>query len=589
MNIAQNIAIKLSGAINALIDLLLVFSWLSLFFIIFFSILFWLVGRKLKKFAKPEYPLIAPIIRSVGGSSELVGIFSLFVLVVHSLTIFVLTEIAYIFASASTSLGFIEILHNGAFAFWKVTKVIYFPMIWGAFSGLALSLILNLKIIAQWERGSGLHDVTVLLKKFAKLDNFDPRPYFNPLLGCFIGKDDQSKPIYVPWRKIRETHIQVLGATGTGKGVIMGLISYQAAFAGEGVVWIDPKNDRYAPKLMRAAAKKSGKAFHFIDLNQNQPAQFNLLSGADRHDIEELLIAGFDLKGKGLDGDYHRSKDEDAAIKASKFVGQEGDISIPELVNKCASVDSITDQDNFWRKLQKLADLPAIKTKYGINLPCAIRDKSVIYIVGSCDNERVIMLQKMVLVRINQILKQQDRSITVAPTTKVLDEFKYLLSPVALSGLGVIRDFDTHVLLAHQSLSDLDSCAGVSRTEAEGVVLDNTAIKIIYKLGDSQHAEKLSKNSGKRRTFAEQQNKTVSEEFRSDGAWRETQEPLIDPDVLMHLPMPSDRENQANVGVLYGVGLAKLFYAGYIPVIGMRPLPVAVPEIQVTTDAEDMI
>jgi type IV secretory pathway TraG/TraD family ATPase VirD4 len=153
----------------------------------------------------------------------------------------------------------------------------------------------------------------------------------------------------------------------------------------------------------------------------------------------------------------------------------------------------------------------------------------------------------------------------------VLDEFKHVLSPTALTALGVIRDYDAHCLLAHQSLGDLDSCAGITRAEAEGAVLDNTAIKIIYRLGDSSYAEKLSKNSGKKAIFVEQSGKNINENNHSEGGWREVHVPLIDPDVLTHLPMPSDRKGQASVGVIFGVGIARLFHVGYIAVNGNLP------------------
>ena len=149
----------------------------------------------------------------------------------------------------------------------------------------------------------------------------------------------------------------------------------------------------------------------------------------------------------------------------------------------------------------------------------------------------------------------------------MLDEFKHLLSPTALTGLGVIRDFNAHCLLAHQSMGDLDSCAGITRAEAEGAVIDNTAIKIVYRIGDSSYAEKLSKNSGKKRVFVEQSGKGLDENSQQQGGWKESNVPVIDADLITHLPMPSDRKGQASVGVVFGVGISKVFFTGPIPVV----------------------
>jgi Type IV secretory system Conjugative DNA transfer/AAA-like domain len=454
---------------------------------------------------------------------------------------------------------------------WIVTQNAFISVIGGGFSGLGIACYLNYYLIPQWERGEGLHDVNQIVKTFTKLNGYNPMPYIDIQKGCFIGLGADKKAIYVAWKKIRETHIQVIGTTGCGKGVLMTLVAYQSILVGESLVWIDPKYDRFSPRILAVAAKQATKSFYLINLNPDQPPQLNPFAGAEAHEIEELLVSAFDLKGKGTDGDFHRGKDEDAAIEASRLAVEKDALSLPELIEVCRSVESITDQENFWRKLGKLGDLNAIKTKGGINLKDAILNGSVIYIVGSTDNERVKMLQKLLLVRINQIIKKQDRFKKHKPTCIVLDEFKHILSPTALTGLGVIRDYDAHCLLAHQSLGDLDSCAGITRAEAEGAVLDNTAIKIVYRIGDSSYAEKLSKNSGKRVIFAEQSGKNLDENNNSEGGWRETHVPLIDPDVLTHLPMPSDRKGQASVGVVFGVGIAKLFHVGHIAVAGNLP------------------
>jgi type IV secretory pathway TraG/TraD family ATPase VirD4 len=398
-------------------------------------------------------------------------------------------------------------------------------------------------------------------------------------------------PIYIHFKNIRDTHIQVMGATGTGKGVLMTLIAYQCILAGESLIWFDPKFDRFSPRIMRMAAKLAGKKFHMINLNPEQPPQFNILKGAHAHEIEELLVSGFDLIGKGTDGDFHRGKDEDAAFLAAKVAVKNDACSIPALISQCLGVDEITKQENFWRKLKKLNALSVINTSSGLNLIDAIQKGHVIYIVGSTENERVKMLQKMLVIRVMQIIKKQDRSQETTPTCVILDEFKHILSPTALTGLGVVRDFNSHFILAHQSLGDLDSCAGITRSEAEGAVLDNTAIKFIYKLGDADHAEKLSKISGKRKIFVEQVSKGVDDNNSESGGWRETHVPSIDLDVLTHLPMPSDRDNQPSTGVIFGVGKAKVFYVHHIAVSEDMPVPRVALEYKgdAATDAGDLI
>lgn len=553
-------------------------------------IITWIAGRRLNRFAKPEYPKASTVVRQVASIISLISLITICIFLVYSLLIFILVFFGFSLIERLSAGGFFEVLTYTISQIWVVMKASLVTIGSGLTIGLILAFYLNYFLIPEWERGEGLSDVKQLVKTFKKLNGFNPMPFINIQKGCFIGLDSQNKPIYVSWQKVRETHIQVIGTTGCGKGVLMTLIAYQSILAGEGLVWIDPKFDRFSPRVIAAAAMQAGKSFYFINLNPDQPPQLNPFAGAEAFEIEELLVSAFDLKGKGTDGDFHRGKDEDAAIEASRLAVEKNALSILQLIQICRSDESITCQENFWSKLRKLGDLNAIKTTGGINLKDAILNGSVIYIVGSTDNERVKMLQKLLLVRVNQIIKKQDRFKKNSPTCIVLDEFKHVLSPTALTGLGVIRDYDTHCLLAHQSLGDLDSCPGITRAEAEGAVLDNTAIKIVYRLGDSSYAEKLSKNSGKKAIFVEQSGKNLNENNHSEGGWREMHAPLIDQDVLTHLPMPSDREGQASVGVLFGVGVARLFRVGYIPTSGNLPnIKVAQKYASEASDAGDLI
>lgn len=572
MSVKINLSSWCIDQANFLIQIIVHASKPLMFCLSLLLVMAWLTGKKLSRFVKPEKPKTSKIIRDIASIASPISLLAL--------VIFLLVLFAYLLATQLHDQSFFSVLKLVSQKIWAVADSSLIAVFAGSFTGIFSSIYFNYYLIPDLERGEGLHDVKSIIKLLKKLNSFNPLPYIDVARGCFIGLDLKKAPIYIAWKKIRETHIQIFGSTGGGKGVIMSLIASQSALAGECVIWFDPKNDRYSPKILSAIAKKAGKEFHLINLNPDQLPQFNILANAQAHEIEELLVAGFDLIGKGTDGDFHRGKDEDAAIQASKIAVEENAISIPALIQQCALREDITKQENFWRKLNKLVGLEVINTELGLNLTEAISKGAIIYIIGSTENERVKMLQKMLLVRIMQIIKKQDRSKNLRPICAVLDEFKHLLSPTALTGLGVVRDFNVHFLLAHQSLGDLDSCAGISRAQAEGAVLDNTAIKIIYKIGDSDYAEKLSKNSGKRPIFVEQSNKNLNEENASTGGWRETHVPVIDADVLTHLPMSTDREGQANTGVIFGVGIAKLFHVGHITVLGNAPLPKNAPKYQ---------
>lgn len=535
----------------------------------FVGVTLWLVGGRFSRIAKPDRPLLSPILRSAGIWSKIIGILMTGAGAGWILLVLFLLCAHYALSGYQPN----DALFSAWMLFWKHSQHHISALGIGSVAAVCIALPLIWRIIPSWERGDGLPDIKQLAKLFKKLNQYDPRPYIDVKKGCFVGRDEKGVAIYVLWSKLRETHVQVLGMTGSGKGVAMSLVAYQAVLAGECIVWFDPKYDRYSPRILETAAKRAGRPYYLVNLNPSSGPQLNPLLGANTFAIEELLVAAFDLRAKGTDGDFHRGKDEDAAAEAAQLAIDTGSLSIPCLFQACASRASITDQENFWRKFKKLARLPAVNTAGGLNLSEAIANRAVIYIIGSADNEQVKMLQKLLLVRVMQIIKGRDRLSKHAPTCVVLDEFKHMLSPSAFTGLGVIRDFDTHFLLAHQSIGDLRSCPGIDPAEAHGAVVDNTAIKIVYKIGDDEYAEKMSRVSGKRRTYVDNSSKHLDEDGAAAGSWREEEVQHIDMDLLTHLPMPSDRKRQASVGVLFGVGNAKLFHVGPVPVPASCPMP----------------
>lgn len=535
----------------------------------FLGIVLWFVGGRSSRLTKPDRPYLSSVLRTFGLWSKVLGILMTcagagWVLLVVVLLFVYLWLVGQSPESAAASAWLL---------LWKHGQHHLAAWATGGVTGVMVALPFVWRVIPGWERGDGLPDIKDLVRQFKKFNGYDPLSYIDVKKGCFIGRDDNERAIYVPWRKLLETHVQVLGMTGSGKGVAMSLIAYQAVLAGECLVWFDPKYDRYSPRILAAAAKRASRPFHLVNLNPSSGAQLNPLLGANAFEIEELLVAAFDLRAKGTDGDFHRGKDEDAAAEVAQLAIDTGNLSIPGLFQACASRASVTDQENFWRKFKKLARLPAVNTAGGLNLSDAIANRAVIYIIGSADSEQVKILQKLLLVRVMQIIKNRDRLAKHAPTCVVLDEFKHMLSPSAFTGLGVIRDFDTHFLLAHQSIGDLLSCPGIDPAEAHGAVVDNTAIKIVYKIGDDEYAEKMSRVAGKKRTYTDNSSKQLDENGAAAGSWREEKVQHIDMDLLTHLPMPSDRKGQASVGVLFGVGNAKLFYVGPVPVPESCPMP----------------
>lgn len=573
MNIKANIATSAVEHADHLIHFIQVTPKVLLSGLFLMIIIGLIVGDKLSQFDKPENPKTSVAIREI---AFWLNIFAKLMITTFLIYLFVIIVLVLFWISFSIEVyDPIAVFNLAINKIWWVAHTSLISIFSGSLLGLLISLYLSYYFIPQLEGSEGLDDVGQTVKRFKTLDVFSATKYFDYRKGCFVGKNLKGAPIYIPWAKLRETHAQILGTTGSGKGVIATSIASQCALHHEGVIFFDPKFCRYAPRILAQVAAVAKKRFHLINLNPEQPAQLNLIAGCSVGEIEELLVAGFDLRNKGSDADFYRGKDEDAAIFMANIAINESAKSIPELLLACAQFPEITEQENFWRLFKKLASLSVVNTATGLDLQNAILNGEVIYIIGSSDNERVKMLQKMLLVRVMQIIKKRDRTNSNIPVCVVLDEFKHLLSTTALNALGVVRDFDAHFILAHQSLGDLSECPGINPESAYGAVVDNTSIKILYRINDALHAEKMAKLSGNKRTFVKNISKNNKDKTSHSIGWKESTKYFISPDLITHLPVPSDRENQASVGVLFGLGNAKVLHIGRMKAKWEMPRPIA--------------
>ena len=475
----------------------------------------------------------------------------------------------------------------------------YAPVLGFALGGLTARSVL-FRFEGAHTSGAGLRDISEMDQLFRSMKSFDPLFYIDLNQGIFVGlqspqsnlgfsgyKFDQhkGKPLYVPWALFKETHAQVLGSTGSGKGIALGVLGYQFALHKESLIVFDPKGDARLPLVLAQGASKSGAEFVYLDLQAHSKPQFNLLEGANEFEIEELLVAGLGLQPSSGEGNYYRGIDQDAAEQVSKMAINDAlihPVSLPRLLEISQLNKKISKADNFVRRLRQVCELRAIQTSFGIGFLEHIKKGSVIYIRGSTDNHRVKMLQTMLLIRILQIVKSRvavnlsDKPGGTRPVCLILDEFKHLLSPVALDMLGVVRELGCHALLAHQSLADLAACPGLERKDVEPVVVDNASLKLIFRIGDDEAARGFANKSGQERTYKESI-KPLHGTLDAAKAWNEVQHPRMSADLFLHLHRPSEAPEPFTAGVLFGLGLAKLFSLSPITVKGELAPPKEAP------------
>lgn len=564
------------GLLNWLINHILLWQWAWFFAVAVLGVACYFTGKRLRRFNHPDYPLLSPTVRLFAG----VAVYSAGLVVGGAMALLALSVVILIVVGASAQASLQR-------ADQWVTVQHYFLQVWpwvsapayGALAGTAvgsmLSVVLTMWTIPRWERGQGLRDVRHMHKLFSRMKTYSPLSYVDIDKGIFVGLEDGRHPVYIPLGQFHETHTQVIGASGSGKGIALGLLAYQFALSGECVIVMDPKGDKRLPMVAALAAKKAGKKFWFLDLRPESPPQFNLLAGAAEHEIEELLVAGLGLQPTAGAGDYYRGIDQDAAAAVAQYATSLDKPGVVTLFDFARQNSEVAKAENFVRRLGQVAQLKAIQTSHNLDLPGLIARGDVLYIRGSTDNYRVKSLQTMLLIRLLQVIKSNESGRKVA---LFMDEFKHLLCSVSLDALGVAREMGSgcHAILAHQSMGDLGGCPGLRREDVEPRVVDNTTLKLVYRLNDANSSADFAARSGTQRTHAEGI-RGLDQDNNDQRTWTEVPQFRMSEDLFTHLHRPTDGKEVVAAGVLFGYKTARLLAVAPINVKGSAPSVIAAP------------
>jgi type IV secretory pathway TraG/TraD family ATPase VirD4 len=428
----------------------------------------------------------------------------------------------------------------------------------GSFDSLKNSFIKKTGL--EREKRSDIRTICSVLPKATK--SFNPAKFFKTSKGFFLGLDKRRRSQYITQEIWRSSHVDIIGTTGSGKGVAAGIFLSQAIIQGEAVIVVDPKNDEWLPHVLGEIASKSKVSFYYIDLG-GEISQWNPFFRKSSQEIEELFSAGFGLSEKGTDADFYRLNDRKSArIFSKSYQGSEKILpdAFSEFLVDQESV--LKESPKFVEDLEELVSLPVTHVQSGLDISKAIEEGAVIYVRGSIRNPRILKLQKMFVLSVMQACENRDRD-TARHMCIFLDEFKYLISKPALEALGAIRDKRAHVILAHQSLGDLRDCPkDIDPESVVASVNENCAIKIAYKVRDPDTADWLARMSGKILVDDElrsvKSTRALAEVKNPDRLIRQAERCLIDTNMLQSLP--------SRCAVIYGHGLADFIFTSPVSV-----------------------
>ncbi len=451
--------------------------------------------------------------------------------------------------------------------------------------------------VKQAGRSESLTDIREVQHRFSDVTEIDFSAEFDKAIAddeMFLGLGLDDEVITIDRPTWKSSHVQIMGPPGTGKGIQAGVTLTQSMKFGDAVFVFDPKNDEWAPSVFHAACESAGVPFQFIDLNK-AVAQINPLLNSTSEEVAEMLYAGLELGRKGTEADFYRLDDRKAARLAAEH-SVEGSLSLKEMADRTKSVSDgslMTGAKAFFAAIDEVGELPCVQTREGVDLSTPLREGGCIYIVGSMRNDPIVILQKMLFVRVVQIIermRERARHCSV-----FLDEFKYLLSVTAVNALGAIRDKGCNILLAHQSLGDFANCGSdLSESAVRTTILDTTPIKWLYRPADQDTASWVSDQTGRilvaTQTVETVRNPELSESLSDVRSVGETERNLYDVNTVMSLPK--------GCAVCIGAGIPKLARATAIRVdkVDHRPTPAQVTEpvgidllerLPAQSDAED--
>ncbi|EGI25736.1 TriK protein [Escherichia coli TA206] len=368
---------------------------------------------------------------------------------------------------------------------------------------------------------------------------YNPLDYIDLKKGVFIGLNKDDQPQYITIKEFQTQHAAIIGTTGSGKGITATVLLYQAILLGEAVLVEDPKDDEWAPHVLREACKKAGKKFTLINLN-NLNFQLDLLADISHEQLEELFNAGFSLAKKGEASDFYRIADRRATRNTSAIY--EKGMTLRDLFNTDFVQSLREDVPAFYGELEEIALVNSINATKGFSLKEVFDEGGCCYIIGSTRNQKIISAQRMILTRLIQIAETRDRINSTPRTVAIfLDELKYHLSRPALEGLGTARDKGVHIFMAFQAIDDLRDCpSDLNGDSVIGAVIENAKFKLIYKIQNPETAEWAAKMTGSILVDDEMRqvrtDLSLTEKVDTDRMIRQAESYFVDSNMFLNLP-----------------------------------------------------
>lgn len=373
-----------------------------------------------------------------------------------------------------------------------------------------------------------LSDITDTIGKYIA-PKFNPLKYIDLNKGIFVGLelDKQNafktkyKPVYLSIDDYKECHKEIIGASRSGKGVSASVIAYQKILLGWGLFYIDPKPDKFIPRILNKACKEAGKKLFIIDLVEGKKGQYAPFRGGKINDIKARVKQVFKIRRTGGDADFYKGQEINLIDEALTQTNRGVEKIYQHLKLGRIQPDVATGIEDVFKELNDIEQIachngPILKDKQkskilypaqprnrapgGISISRAIMESSVVYIRGDTVDVNIRNLVKLVLTEITQEVKRlypyrEDNHVSID-----MDEGKFVMSEILSDSMATIAGFGCDMTVQYQALEDIETSIekDIDMKALAAALHINTQIKLIHGGMAPRTAEYLMEQSGKR-------------------------------------------------------------------------------------------
>ncbi|MEQ1875508.1 MAG: TraM recognition domain-containing protein [Bdellovibrionia bacterium] len=369
-------------------------------------------------------------------------------------------------------------------------------------------------------------------------------------------------------RLARSMHTQVIGATGVGKteSALLPLILSDIA-EGNSVIFIDPKGDSEICEHLKNICElfNRSKDFKIIDLfRPKDSATYNPLKIGSPSELKDKIVGSIVWTEE-----YYKKVSERRLLDVFDFFRDVGITpTIPAVYSvleakSTPALDAVLTNESIRKDFKNLCeglagcarDIEGLKTdislwtRSGFGSVLAdtsadsvldwITNKNIIYInLSTLAFEetarrfgRLILQDLKTAIQYIQGLKSAER----VPTNVYIDEFSSIAASGFVELLNKARSANVALTLAHQSLGDLQSVSDAFANQ----IIDNTNIKLIFRLDSPDTSDFFSRMVGTRKTSKTtvrvQDGALSGRVSTGQGSVRESEEFIISPNDLRTL------------------------------------------------------